>query len=240
MIEKLINKSRVTEVDAVSTRIMGAYKNSGLSTDPHLVEMFTALNPLSASLTTAINRSKAESTLEEKDEKRDEYVRSLFYLIQGFLHHPDEAIKTAAQKVQKVFDKYGVGITTENFSTESSLIKSLLGDLSATGLKDAIDRLSGCTETVAALQAAQDEFETVRTAWEQKKAQEGTLVNASAIKKEIVDLVNNKLVIYLRAMEIVAETNYGAFARTIAEIISDNNEMVKKRRKKEEPVNASD
>ncbi len=47
-----------------------------------------------------------------------------------------------------------------------------------------------------------------------------------------VSLVNNKIVIYLRAMEIVYEPTYGAFARTIAEIIDDNNEIVKKRRKK--------
>jgi hypothetical protein len=96
------------------------------------------------------------------------------------------------QKVEKVFDKYSLGITTENFSTGSSLIKSLPGALSAAGLKDAIDWLSGCAKIIAALHAAQDEFETARIAWEQEKAQEGTLVNASAIKKGIVDLVNNK------------------------------------------------
>jgi hypothetical protein len=234
MIKKLITKSRVTEVDAVSTRMAGAYKNSELSTDPHLSNMFNALVPLSANLSVAINRSKAESNLEEKDEKRDDNVRSLFYLIQGLLHHPDEAIKAAAKKVQKVFDKYGVGITGENFATESSLITSLLGDLAKPNLQYAIAQLSGCAEIIAALQASQDEFETARIAWEQEKAQEGTQTNATGIKKEVVDLINNKIVIYLHAMEIVDEPTYGAFARTVAEIIADNNEMVKKRRKKSE------
>jgi hypothetical protein len=42
--------------------------------------------------------------------------------------------------------------------------------------------------------------------------------------------------VYLRAMEVVDVETYGAFARTIATIIAENNEVVKKRRKKEEPV----
>ncbi|MCG6185901.1 hypothetical protein [Maribellus maritimus] len=48
-------------------------------------------------------------------------------------------------------------------------------------------------------------------------------------------MLNGKIVVYLRAMEIVDEATYGALARTIAEIIADNNETVKKRGKKEEP-----
>ncbi len=42
-------------------------------------------------------------------------------------------------------------------------------------------------------------------------------------------LINDKIVVSLRAMEVVDEPAYGAFARTIA----DNNEVVKKRRGKE-------
>jgi hypothetical protein len=44
--------------------------------------------------------------------------------------------------------------------------------------------------------------------------------------------VNGKVVVYLHAMESVDETGYGAFAKTVAEITSDNNEAVKKRDKK--------
>ena len=43
MIEKLMTNSRVTEVDAASMRMVGAYKATTLSSDPHLAGMFTAL-----------------------------------------------------------------------------------------------------------------------------------------------------------------------------------------------------
>ncbi len=58
--------------------------------------------------------------------------------------------------------------------------------------------------------------------------------NATTIKKEVVNIINNNLVVYLRAMEQVDEPTYGNFARTIAQIIANNNEVVKKRRKKPE------
>ena len=236
MIQKLIFKSRVTEVDAVSIRMNGAYKNTTLSSDAHLGKIFSALESESVLLTSAIRRLKDESVLEEKDEVRDDDVRAVHYLTLGFMHHPDPAVKAAAGEVEKVFDNYGLSITGESYATESSLINSLLADLAKPKLQDAIALLSGLTEIIAALQAAQTDFEETRIAYEEEKAKEGTLENATAIKKEVVAIINDKLVVYLRAMIQVDEATYGNFARTIAEIIADNNEVVKKRRKKPEPV----
>ena len=49
MIEKLIQQSRVTEVDAASMRMLGAYETTSLGPDPHLAGMFTNLETLSIS-----------------------------------------------------------------------------------------------------------------------------------------------------------------------------------------------
>ncbi len=227
-----MTNSRVTEVDAVSIRMIGAYKNTTLSSDAHLVKIFSALESESVLLTSAIRRLKDESVLEEKDEVRDDNVRAVHYLTLGFMHHPDPAVKAAAEKVEKVFDNYGLSITGESYATESSLVNSLLADLAKPKLQAAIALLSGLTEIIAALQAAQTDFEETRIAYEEEKAKEGTLENATAIKKEVVAIINDQLVVYLRAMIQVDEPTYGNFARTIAEIIADNNEVVKKRRKK--------
>lgn len=236
MIFNFSRKSRVTEVDAGTSRIIGAYQNTGLSSDPHLVTIFTVLIALLASLTAAIRRTKTESDLEEKDEVRDDKIRALYYMVLGFLHHPDAAIKAAAQMVEKVFDKYGLAITGESYATESSLISSLLDDLSKPKLQEAISPLSGLAIIVSELDAAQSDFEQARIAYEQEKAHEGTEENATKLKAEVLNQINGKLVIYMRAMEQVDEATYGAFARTVAEIINDNNEVVKKRSKKPEPT----
>ena len=56
------------------------------------------------------------------------------------------------------------------------------------------------------------------------------------LKPKCLHLSTIKIVVYLSAMEIVDEPVYGVFARTIATIIAENNEVVKKRSKKETPV----
>ena len=234
MINNLMSKSRVTEVDAVSMRMIGAYKNTTLSSDAHLPKIYNELEPKSAMLTVAINRWKVESVLEIKDEVRDDKGRALFFMVMGYVHHPDPAVKAAAQKVEKVLENYGLSILGESYAVESSLVNSLLADLAKPKLQDAIAALSGLAEVVAELQVAQTDFEETRIAYEEEKAKEGTLENATTIKKEVVAIINDKLVVYLRAMILVDEATFGDFARTIAEIIDDNNEVVKKRRKKPE------
>ncbi|MCK5730867.1 MAG: hypothetical protein KAH68_07320 [Draconibacterium sp.] len=198
-----------------------------MSSDAHLDNIYSALESESVLLTSAIRRLKDESVLEEKDE-----VRAVYYLTLGFMHHPNPAVKAAASEVEKVFDNYGLSITGESYSTESSLVNSLLVDLANPKLQAAIAMLSGLAEIIAGLQAAQTDFEETRIAYEEEKAKEGTLENATAIKKEVGHIINDKLGVYLHAMFQVDETAYGIFARTIAEIIADNNEVVKKRRKK--------
>ena len=236
MIFNFTQKSRVTEVDAGVSRIIGAYQNTSLSSDPHLVTIFTVLIALLARLTAAIRRTKAESDLEEKDEVRDDKIRALYYLVLGFMHHPGAAVKAVAEKVFKVFEKYGIAITSESYATESSLVSSLLTNLSDADMQEAIDKLTGLSIIVAELGAAQTDFEQSRIAYEEEKAHEGTEENATELKAEVLAQLNGKLVIYLRAMEQVDEATYGAFARTVAEIINDNNEVVKKRSKKTTPA----
>jgi hypothetical protein len=233
---KLISNCRTTETDAVAARIGGAYENAGPKTDTRLNEMVTTLTEKRTHLQEAIKRAKAESDLEEKDEVRDNGLRSLVYLVQGFTHHPDPAVKAAAVKVDDVLDRYGLSVTDESYSTESSLINSLLTDLAKPNMQEAIAALSGCAELIAALQTAQEAFEQTRIAYEEEKAQKGTETNATTLKKEVIDVINNQLVVYLDAMMLVDEATYGAFVRTVAEIIDATNEMVKRRRKKPEPA----
>lgn len=232
MIDKLIAKSRVTEVNDVATRISGAFEKSGL-TDSYLVSTITALDAGNLKLSLAIKRSKAESDLEEKDEVRDANYRSLYYLLNGAVYHPTKDIREAAQLLMDVFNKYGLAIVGESYATESSLIGSLLLDYQKPKYQTAIAKISGCAELIAALQASQTAFEEARIAYETEKAKEGMVENATEVKKVVIETINGKLVVYLRAMEQVNPATFGAFAATCAQIIADNNEQVKKRQKPE-------
>ena len=160
-----------------------------------------------------------------------------FFYVHGLQHHPDEAIKAAAQNVSAVLDHYGLSVTGESYASESALVGSMLADLAKPEFQDPVAALSGCAESIAKLQTAEDNFDVARIAFEQERAQESTLENASVIKKRVVNLVNQKLVVYLQAMMQVTPETYDLFARTVDQIIADNNVAVKKRRK--EPVTAA-
>ncbi|SHJ98038.1 hypothetical protein SAMN05444280_1455 [Tangfeifania diversioriginum] len=235
MIDKILTNSRVTEVDAATGRIVSAYKNTSLSSDTHLAAIFAELEPATERLTAAINQSRAESVLDEKDAVRDEKFRGLFYLVSGFVHHPDPAIKAAANEMEELLNDYGLSVVGESYAIESSLIQSLLTDLAKPKYQSSIEALSGCAELIAALQTAQADFEQARVAYEEEKAREGNRQNATEVKKEVLDITNDKLVVYLRAMIQLDDATFGDFGRTVGEIIAENNETVKRRRKKPEP-----
>ncbi|HKJ78268.1 MAG TPA: DUF6261 family protein, partial [Prolixibacteraceae bacterium] len=221
MIAKLLSKSRTTEVDGTAGRIISAYQNTSLNTDPNLEKIFSPLQNYSQQLTEAINRLKGKSTQQTNDEARDEKITGLYYLLVSFSHHPDDSIRSAALNLLGIFDNYGLEMKEESYTTESALVNSLLNDYSKPKQQADIALVPQCAEYIAALQTAQTNFEDNRVAYEEARAEEGTLENATAIKKEVVGLVNKQLVPYLNVMAQLDDATYGNFARTVEEIISE-------------------
>ena len=238
-LNKLLTNARTTEVDSVSGRIITEYNKSDWSADAHLTGVFNSLKPASVKLNIAINRIKTESDLEEKDEQRDNKVRAVNYLVMGFIHHPDAAISSAAKKVNAVFEHYGLDIVNDSYATESSLIESLLKDFAESDLQTAIAALPGLSQIIDELKTSQAAFENAQLLFEKEKAKEGNEENATAIKKEVLSIINEKLIVYLNAMVQVNGAKYGEFAGTVGQIIYDMNVIVKKRKKTTEPSNAA-
>jgi Family of unknown function (DUF6261) len=228
---KLATNVRVTELNSVADIIITEYKKANISSDAFLTGIIEELQALNAKLTEAINRIKAESNLAEKDELRDSKVRAVNYLTKGFVHHPDITINTAAKIIDEVIYHYGIKLVKESYATESSLIESLLIDLSNADLQASIALLPGLSELIDQLRAAQTIFEEAQVIFEKEKAEEGNKENASDIKQKVIVIINEKLIVYLRAMVLVNEAMYGKFVRTVAQTIDDVNTIIKKRKK---------
>ncbi len=209
MIDKITTQSRTTEVDTVTSRIFNAYQSNTLSQDSILTGTMDEIRPLSGILSQAINRIKSESKLEEEDELRDNAARSFNYMILGYMHNPNEGIKNAATNIMPVFNNYGLQMVSESYAIETSLLNSLLLDLVKPELQEDITLLSGVTECIATMQNTQNNFEASLLTYDENKAEEGTYKNATSLKKQILKLVNGKLVVYLKAMALVNEETYG-------------------------------
>ncbi len=236
-LKKLLTTARTTEADTVSSGIITEFEKNDWSWDAHLTGIFGLLKSENIQLSKAIKRMKAESDLEEKDEQRDNKVRAINYIVIGFIHHSDSAISSAAEKVNTVFEHYGIDIIYESYASETSLIKSLLTDFAVPDIQTAITALPGLSQMVVDLRTAQTAFEAAQLLFQNEKAAEGSEENATELKKKVISVINDKLVVYLNAMIQVNEAKYGAFSGTVAQIINDMNEIVKKRRKVKDTAN---
>ncbi|HBP09149.1 MULTISPECIES: DUF6261 family protein [unclassified Treponema] len=228
---KVKSTIRITEVDGLSDsviRIFGA--DSKAQEDAFLKSQIAELTVLSDAITEAILKDKAVSNLDEADSKRDEAVRNLGALLSGYAVFPLEEKKAAAISLKAIYDKYAKsGILSASYVSESSMIESLLKDLSSAEAAADIEKLDGVAEIIAAIRAAQDNFTAANDAFVKAEGSKGA--SASSYKKPILAVINDKIVPYLNTMAIVGNTAVADFAKGVETEISRVNESVAKRGK---------
>jgi hypothetical protein len=235
MIKKISTSSRNGDTSALFTLMLTTFAKSDWSADLYLTPVLISTKARSTTLTLAIRRLKAYSQMAEKDEVRDTQVRDLFKLVEGYTHISIAELKEAALLVYSILVQYGLGIIHEDYAEESADIDSLLIDLSQADILIAIAKLQGVAETIAALNVAQKGFENLAVQQAEGDSVKKDLASASKLKKEIIAEFNGNLMGYMNTMAMVKPEIYEATTKTIAELIDNNNELVKRRRKTNEP-----
>lgn len=223
---KVNARARVTELDSLSDTLVRLYKaQETLAQDAMLSSIMAEVEEQSAHLTTAIRRDAVSSTLEEADARRDEEVRLLGTLVEGYTAIPFEAQQKAAGSLKAAFDKYGKKITGESYANESSLIESLLEDFASLSAEQ--KALPGVGERVQSLRDAQDAFNRANDEYIRAKTGKGE--SATAVKKSLAAVLNDRLVPYLTVAASL-ET-HKAFATQAEAEIKKTNEAVSRRGK---------
>lgn len=222
--KKLNSNIRINEADSASDAIVRHYEaETALADDSALAAIMAEIRDLSAKITTAIKSDKVVSNLDEADSARDEAVKNLAALLNGYAVLP--AKKEKAAKLLAIFAKYGSDITRGSYEKESSDIESLLEDFAAASAVDAAKDLEGVSDFIAEIRAAEDNFKAVRDLY--KNATNGKGASASSLKKPLVDAVN-KLVQYLNTMQLVGNKKYESFITKCEREINDFNANLKK------------
>lgn len=230
-VKKVKQNIRITEADTVSDALVRIYKEAAtkdgaVAKDAALAAIMGEVETLSTKITTAIKADKISRSLEDADSKRDEVIRSLGTLLSGYGAIPVAAKKAAAERLLAVYDKYGKSIANESYARESSLIESMLEDFAAESLADAIKPLDGVGELVASLRAAQDEFNAANDSATASLTAKGE--SAYALKKPLLDAINERLVPYLTAMASVNAEHADFGAKADVEIAKANASVAKK------------
>lgn len=217
-------RARVTELDSLSDALVRLYKaQSALVSDAALAAIMADVESVSERLTTAIKRDAVSSGLEDTDAQRDEGIRLLGTLVEGYTAIPFADQKAAAETLKAVFDKYGKKIAGESYANESSLIESMLADFAAK--KAETELLPGVPELLKSLRAAEDAFKAASDAYTTAKTDKGE--SATAVKKTLLSVMNDRLVPYLTAMAQVEP--YKAFAAQAEAEVKKTNDAVAKR-----------
>ncbi|WP_282125902.1 DUF6261 family protein [Marinifilum flexuosum] len=239
LIKKISTNSRNGDISALLTLILGAFAKSDWSVDVYLTELINTIRGYCTSLTEALNRLKVYSQMAEKDNIRDMAIKSLFKLVEGYTHIPIAEINEAAKVVANVLEQYGMDIRNDDYAAETAEVNSLLNDLSKPEVVAAIAKLQGAAEIIAVLTASEKDFEAIALQQAEGEGAKKDLATASKLKKAAIKEVNDNLVGYMNTMAKVQPDTYLSATQTIAELIENNNELVKRRRtKSDEEVEA--
>ncbi len=220
---------RNTEIDTLSDAIVRFFKaDEEAQSDAFLCSAIAELEDLSAKITTAILQDKKLSTLESADGARNDAIRTLGTVLKGYAALPIESKAALAVPLRAIFDKYSKGrIIHENYAAKSSLIESMLQDFAADQLAENIKGLEGVAESIALVRSAQDAFSKANIEYLSAIATKSA--TATSFNKQIVQLINEKIIPYLNAMLISGNTNCTNFAKNLEEEIRRINEAISKR-----------
>ncbi|WP_461631085.1 DUF6261 family protein [Labilibaculum euxinus] len=235
LIKKITPSSRNGDISALFSLILKAFVKIDWSSDTYLTSIIEKISASNTSLIEALRRLKVYSQMAEKDHVRNMAIRDLFKLVEGYVHIPIAEMKKAALVVENVLEQYGLSMQNKDYAAKSADIESLLNDLAKPDVVAAIANLKGVAETIAALDANQQDFENVTLQQAEGESVKKGLASASQLKKEGVIEINTNLVGYMNTMAKVKPATYEATAKTIAELINQNNELVKRRYKTNKP-----
>lgn len=220
---------RLMELDGLTdsfVRIFKADKNA--AKDAFIKATMSELESMSSQITSAILQDKTNSNLREADDIRRKKVSALGKLLSAYSVFPIANKRILAMPIKSIYDKYAkAGIASANYASTSSMVESLLEELSNANLSETIANLEGVSEAIVELRNAQDDFTRENDNYIKAKARRGN--NASSYKKPITELINKSLVPYLDAMLIAKNASCLDFAMHIEAEINRANDNISKR-----------
>lgn len=226
---KVLYASKNAEVDFLAKNIIGTYDTSSLHEDDYMEKIFVDFKFRSQLFSVALNEDKTESNLKVLSENINVDIRAIFGLAAGLLHSRSGDTSTLAAVIDTICTSYGLGIVTESYALKSSHVDSILRRFAEPSAASAIKALQGMGELVQSLKKNQGIFDKAYLEYEASKASDRAKDKRKELKTSLLDCLNSDIVLHINAMAKAHPTQYGEFARTVAQIIDDSNAAVKKR-----------
>ena len=234
-IPKIKTNIRIHDTARLGARVSGVLEESTVE-DANIDTLKTNITSSTSLLRMVLDKNMGKSLLEMSDDQRDNTSRSALYLNKAYLLHPDKNIREAASAVDEVFGRYGFDLTKMNYTAQSEANKVIFRELKSEELAPQVAILPGMTEVLSQLEADEEKFIADQKEWTDALAKDKLTQTASAHKAELLKLINDQLVSYLRAMMQLNPEAYQEVCSKISVLIEEANDLVKRRQNDEEEV----
>jgi len=224
---------RAKEIDTLSKTLIELYNNDEAANKNDFIrKTFAKISELSQNITEAITHGKPTSQLSELDKTRNEAIKRLGKVLDGYKSSPIEELAQPALRLMCTFDKYGTNMIYNSFHEKSSMIKSLLTDFETEQRRNDAALLPGVNECLRLLSDAEKEFKSASANYSFGLYAARKRKNATNYRRDLLDVINKELILYLNSNIIVQINGLCSFAANISNCVEDINAKIKLRTNK--------
>lgn len=170
----------------------------------------------------------------EEDEYRDNILRSMFLIVDGYLIHWKAEQKLSANQVNELIEIFGRDLIKENYQSESAIITSLLKKIDDNPELGASIEMLHLNDHVAELRRSNNKVIKLLADRNLSQGDKKALPKIKLLRKEL-ETIWNKLTVMIEAKKIEFEGDakkeplINTLYNTLEEIISKYNLIVKQR-----------
>ncbi len=229
---KLIKTVRVAELNGTLNNILQAHADTGIEGDAALQSIIDELLAQNQELTTALEQNRQLSEMEKYDETRDQAYRSVYYFLHGHTFVPEGTLPyVPAKTLFSVVEKYGLGINSLSYDEQTGQLNSLLEELSSESNQQHMNTIPFVGGMVDTLKQAQADFIGAYSNYATKLSEMKGSKSATELKHEILKTLNDKLVMYMRAMSQIMGNKHQSFASELSMFINKTNQNINERQR---------
>ncbi len=228
--KKLVTAAKISEVDSVSDKSVLLYNDDPqLQDDAHLKSIIGEVSEVSDQITEAVKRNQVVSNMEEVDMQVESDARTLKTITKGYAAMPDEKISAAAKIVMAVIDKFNYSMFKLPMDQQAPTVDAMIMDLSAEEVKANMALLPTVPDVFAKFIQSQTNFKNKNKEYLQAYADDKDMLSASDLRKQLLQLINGKLVVYLTSAVMMNPEKYRSYVTELEKAIEDVNTQVRLR-----------
>lgn len=216
-------------------KIVAIASEANITGDPIFTDSLNVLSEYNTRYNKAIAFAIDLAENKEKDDKRDVFLCALFDGIEFYLNSPISSKRMAAEKLNEALRRYSKASAYKPMLEESSDIANILSICETAEIQEAINSLGDLGDVVNALRDSENAFLESSKEYDFQKGEGQEQENASDIKPEITEYLNETFLAYLFAVANIKPEIYGDIANSILEVVKTNNRNTRRKKENIEP-----